>query len=385
METCYLCNALLTDKNKSLEHIIPNALGGKLKAYILCKTCNSKMGETIDSNLIKNFSLFNVLTNPQRDRKTKQKVKAKIDGHNVFLSANNKIASQFVPKIIKTENGKNIEFFGTFTDKKDKNDFFKKVQQCINNQSTKQYTLDEIKALSKIETKQPMIYNEFIFSLNDICLGYLKILLGFCALKGTIQHINSNIIAFFKERNLQRIESISIMCNPKIFNNKAYHRIYLMGKQDTKKLFGLVSIYCFCIIFVLNDNYQGENFKEGYCYDIFSSKEIDSHFEIDDLDIEKCYFETLDNNTRQSTNSIVEYITKFTECIAKESKERLTKEQFNSKLCEIIFENNKDNSKLGLFLLNEKVMRDFINDNDNVWFYMLYNSMYAYFKETKPK
>lgn len=68
----------------------------------------------------------------------------------------------------------------------------------------------------------------------------------------------------------------------------------------------------------------------------------------------------------QSTNTITEFLTKFTECIAKETKERLTKEQFNHKLCEIIFEKNKDNKKLGLFLLNEKVMRDFINNS--VWF-----------------
>lgn len=65
----------------------------------------------------------------------------------------------------------------------------------------------------------------------------------------------------------------------------------------------------------------------------------------------------------QSTNTITEFLTNFTECIA---KERLTKEQFNHKLCEIIFEKNKDNKKLGLFLLNEKVMRDFINNS--VWF-----------------
>lgn len=51
----------------------------------------------------------------------------------------------------------------------------------------------------------------------------------------------------------------------------------------------------------------------------------------------------------QSTNTITEFLTKFTECITKETKERLTKEQFNHKLCEIIFEKNKDNKKLGLF------------------------------------
>src|SRR5689334_22818848 len=51
--TCYRCNATLTDDNSSLEHILPNALGGRLKSRaLLCKPCNSKCGDTIDAAVI---------------------------------------------------------------------------------------------------------------------------------------------------------------------------------------------------------------------------------------------------------------------------------------------------------------------------------------------
>lgn len=42
---CYFCGCTLTEQNKSMEHIVSNALGGKLKSdKLLCKKCNNDMG-----------------------------------------------------------------------------------------------------------------------------------------------------------------------------------------------------------------------------------------------------------------------------------------------------------------------------------------------------
>jgi hypothetical protein len=50
---CYRCDEGLTESNKSDEHIIPNFLGGRLKApVILCKSCNSILGEDVEPTLI---------------------------------------------------------------------------------------------------------------------------------------------------------------------------------------------------------------------------------------------------------------------------------------------------------------------------------------------
>lgn len=46
MSKCYLCGKLLNEANSSVEHIIPNAIGGHLKSKnLLCKDCNSNTGE----------------------------------------------------------------------------------------------------------------------------------------------------------------------------------------------------------------------------------------------------------------------------------------------------------------------------------------------------
>lgn len=48
-----LCNCLFCDpqKKRSEEHIIPDAIGGKIKIYTVCKECNEKLGEQVDYQL----------------------------------------------------------------------------------------------------------------------------------------------------------------------------------------------------------------------------------------------------------------------------------------------------------------------------------------------
>lgn len=48
-ENCIICGLPIVEK--SVEHIIPEAIGGKLTIDTVCKTCNSKLGEKIDCKL----------------------------------------------------------------------------------------------------------------------------------------------------------------------------------------------------------------------------------------------------------------------------------------------------------------------------------------------
>lgn len=69
MSTCYLCNAVLTTDNSSIEHIILNSIGGRLKSQeLLCKKCNSLLGESSDKELSNQLSLFAGLFQVKRER-----------------------------------------------------------------------------------------------------------------------------------------------------------------------------------------------------------------------------------------------------------------------------------------------------------------------------
>lgn len=83
---CRACNELITSENDSEAHIIPNALGGRLKPKgILCRTCNSLLDEVADNSLIEAFGAWPTLLDIPRQR-----------GKNP-------------PKMIETRNGKKVQ------------------------------------------------------------------------------------------------------------------------------------------------------------------------------------------------------------------------------------------------------------------------------------
>lgn len=91
MRKCIVCNETMYRKNESKpynfkncfrheEHIIQNALGGRLKSYeVLCESCGGKVNDTIDSDFIKLFSLYTAGLNDliERDREMESSVKSK--------------------------------------------------------------------------------------------------------------------------------------------------------------------------------------------------------------------------------------------------------------------------------------------------------------------
>ena len=61
---CYICGEELTKSNESEEHIIPNAIGGKLKSNkLICKKCNNQLGNDIDYKLTKQLDFFSNFLN----------------------------------------------------------------------------------------------------------------------------------------------------------------------------------------------------------------------------------------------------------------------------------------------------------------------------------
>lgn len=66
---CRGCGVTLTGSNDSEAHIIPNALGGRLKPKgIICRECNTKLDGVADNALVQAFGSWPTLLNVPRDR-----------------------------------------------------------------------------------------------------------------------------------------------------------------------------------------------------------------------------------------------------------------------------------------------------------------------------
>ena len=69
---CKLCGTIITDENKSSEHIIHNAIGGIFEdSYIYCKDCNGKYGTDQDKAFTDIFIPFVEELKIHKSRKTK--------------------------------------------------------------------------------------------------------------------------------------------------------------------------------------------------------------------------------------------------------------------------------------------------------------------------
>jgi len=62
---CFICKELQT---LTLEHIIPQAVGGRLKARLYCKTCNDTFGHALDDEISRQFGWIGTLLNIKRER-----------------------------------------------------------------------------------------------------------------------------------------------------------------------------------------------------------------------------------------------------------------------------------------------------------------------------
>lgn len=277
MAQCYSCGCELIEENKSLEHIIPNVLGGKLKSRdILCKNCNNSFS-SVDKSLSENFAFFNVLIAPKTERPTSVKVLVKIDGEDVILKPDMKYTSRFKPEFEERDNFKQVSFRGIFAlnDEKEKKDFFKKIQKILKNNGM-DISLAKIEEKSKTTKSIPKIESESIVNLDSVILGYLKIALGFCAYKNKIQYVQQEIFAHFKNFNLDDFKQfIRLVDNKKLKNGRLCHHIYLVGDRENSKMFCVISIFNYIdIALILNHNYQQESFQEGYVFDLRKTEKI---------------------------------------------------------------------------------------------------------------
>ena len=69
IKNCRGCGLALTSETDSEAHVIPNALGGRLKPRgILCRTCNGQLDRLADNPLVEAFGDWPTLLNFPRDR-----------------------------------------------------------------------------------------------------------------------------------------------------------------------------------------------------------------------------------------------------------------------------------------------------------------------------
>lgn len=305
MNICYLTGKEIIensdestcDECASLEHIIPNALGGKIKSkYVLNHYSNQKLNEQIDVEFNKIFEVFHSRLGLKKDREGKG------SGSRAYHIAHREDV---------------IHKDGRYYPLKPLYDEKRKVLYANSIKTGENYANKLIKEKVISDKREIEIYDDmagsinFSFSFDNTLFkkGLAKIAAGFATLKGIKRDNLRCIIDLSKEEFSNNIVvSLSLpTTEPEgslergAFYSKHYpiHSLVLCGNEEESFLYCYVELFStFSYYVLLDDNYDGENIYETYIYDLSTSKEI-TYSEYKSSIPSKYIFESLPKNYRK--------------------------------------------------------------------------------------
>ncbi|CAN1606009.1 hypothetical protein [Pseudomonas mediterranea] len=258
------------DDRESLEHILPNALGGRLKTkYILSHGANRDLNEEIDKEFIKTFESFTNRLDISKDRKTSPSMRA------THLDYDTEV-------IFKD---------GKYFPRKPFYDSTKKIIYADSIKSGSNYLKHLIKNGEISDTDQVEIHDDIAGQLripfspknSSFKRGFAKIAIGYATLHGISRQ---NIDLALDAKNKKILDKIILIPSvPTNFSENYFeenvhkshnypcHTLTLCGSQGI--------LYCHVELFstfhwyvLLSEKYDGKDIYETYTYDLINDKEI---------------------------------------------------------------------------------------------------------------
>lgn len=266
MSYCYLCGNAIPEKEKSIEHIIPNAIGGKLKSdSVLCESHNNKLGSINDAKFVAIFSHITKLASVQTERE----VQESFYGIHSKLNLEVKISKEkTVPKRL---------FFD-----KETLTLYAPNKKSISNYKNKLikdgYDLKNISFVTEFDKDDIEVFSGF--DNDTFRLGFAKIAANFATYKKIVSD-DINLVAvngeFKKELPvLPHIPAVTELLkgDESATDSYPFHVIALHSDQNGY-------LYCYIELFskfkhyvLLTDSYTGDEIHEFYIYSIGNKTEL---------------------------------------------------------------------------------------------------------------
>lgn len=271
---CYCCKKQITKDTFSDEHILPNAIGGKLKSSnLLCKVCNSTFGSDFDSELSKQLLFLSSFLNIKRERGKHPKVKGgkTESGVEIDLLAGGK--PYYSKPIVETINKDNeVEINIMARDKKE----LKGILQGL----SKKYPNIDVQNILKNSIEESSYLNEPIKISQTI--GGAKALNAITkiALNFSIYH-SKDFQPFTKVIDSLKKNKKNTFCKHYYQKKKLYkktpqeicHILHIQSNKHNKNVIGYIEFFSsYSFIILLSDNYTGKKINSTYCYNFKNNK-----------------------------------------------------------------------------------------------------------------
>lgn len=262
---CSLCGVKLIESNDSDEHLLPNAIGGRLKVRgFVCKDCNNETGESWDAELARQLNPLSLILGIKRDRKrVPSQDFPTIGGENLTMHADGSF-SPSVPVFSKkkVDEGFEVNLIARSV---------KEARQMLKGVARKHPRLNVEKVLSEAKEVSSYSNDPLQVSLNfggplagrsvvksALCLAVKSgVDSRLCGLANDylLKEDAEACFGYYYERDLVRNR-------PK---DKVIHCVAVEGCQKSNLLLGYVELYSvYKMVVCLSNSYQGKDFSKSY-------------------------------------------------------------------------------------------------------------------------
>ncbi len=274
---CALCLSELTDKNKTKEHIIPHAIGGREKIEgFICSICNRRKGTTWDADLAAQLNWFAVMIGIIRERSEPPPERVSTVSGEEFLLKNDGALQPAKFKYEKIENGSGATI--SFTART-----HREARKKINEISRKYPKFDKEAAIANAKFKTSYLDEpinvQIIFGGPSAGRSVVTTALAFAFWKGINPHSCENVIDFLRDENApSSCYGLSYLND--IVKNRPDHVIFhcvaIHGDKRSRRLLAYVEYFSLARwLIVLSNNYDGPEIKEAYAIDPTTANIID--------------------------------------------------------------------------------------------------------------
>lgn len=279
---CYVCNSLLTEANKTVEHIILNAIGGRLKsAQLMCAGCNGKLGSSCDAVLAKQLQFIAGYLQVKRERGDIPTTKGAVakDGtlYNLVDGITPTIAK---PKfeITDVEGGKKYHI-------QVRNDDELKQQLSRVKKIYPHFDVEEGIKHAKQHNgplNEPLQITQDVGG-SEVFRSVAKTACNFYTLHdGDRSHIVDVVDFLLGERDNEFV--CHFYPTNEIYHqerDEVLHLLHLQGNRDTGLVYCVVEFFSLnTYLVILSRNYTGPALSETYAYDVVNARTVDKEVHV---------------------------------------------------------------------------------------------------------
>lgn len=284
MNNCALCEKPINENNQTEEHVIPQAIGGRLKIKdFICLTCNNKSGHQWDSILSDQLAFFSTSLNIKREKKLPNYLVRTLDGKEYLKKPDGDfILIRPMDTVKKNEDG-------TFNVKieapnlKVAKDIIKKVIKENNLSSSAQdIMLENIKNSSS--PMDQLIVDEISFGGSESGKSLVKTALAMAFTMGIDIKQCDLAIGYLLENKEACFGYFYSKTKDFIKNreNIPFHCVHIKACSTSRRVYGYIEYFgAFRVVLSMASCYLGEDKLGSYIIDPINSRKMSLDIELD--------------------------------------------------------------------------------------------------------